>query len=149
MSATHETVQIRLDGIPDHCRLRGGFSGDYGRGGAMREPKKVRTTTELIKSCRMLREHNEKLKAELETAKSAYSDLLVNSVREVRELEAKLARSDRKEIEAVYRRLGELEAKLKWLEGLLRINQICNCCGDHLSEGACVNLDCGRYGANQ
>ena len=67
----------------------------------------------------------------------------------IEELEAKLARSDRKEIEAVYRRLGELEAKLKWLEGLLRMNQICNCCGDHLSEGACVNLDCGRYGANQ
>ena len=35
----------------------------------MREPKKVRTIAELIKSCRMLREHNEKLKgriAELE-----------------------------------------------------------------------------------
>ena len=75
----------------------------------MREPKKVRTEAELIKSCRMLREHYEKLKG----------------------------------------RIAELEAKLKWLEGLLRMNQICNCCGDHLSEGACVNLDCGRYGANQ
>jgi len=29
----------------------------------MREPKKVRTRPELEKSCRMLREHNEKLKA--------------------------------------------------------------------------------------
>jgi len=38
---------------------------------------------------------------------------------------------------------------IAWLEGLLRMNQICNCCGDHLSEGACKNLDCGRYGANQ
>jgi len=28
-----------------------------------REPKKVRTRPELVKSCRMLREHNEKLKA--------------------------------------------------------------------------------------
>jgi len=47
------------------------------------------------------------------------------------------------------KRIAELDAKLKWLEGLLRMNQICNCCGDHLSEGACANLDCGRYGADQ
>ena len=31
-----------------------------------REPKKVRTRPELEKSCRMLREHNEKLKARIE-----------------------------------------------------------------------------------
>ena len=31
--------------------------------GYLREPKKVRTRPELEKSCRMLREHNEKLKA--------------------------------------------------------------------------------------
>jgi len=31
-----------------------------------REPKKVRTRPELEKSCRMLREHNEKLKAHIE-----------------------------------------------------------------------------------
>ena len=31
-----------------------------------REPKKVRTRPELEKSCRMLREHNEKLKASIE-----------------------------------------------------------------------------------
>ena len=31
----------------------------------MREPKKVRTEAELIKSCRMLREHNERLKTEI------------------------------------------------------------------------------------
>ena len=29
----------------------------------MREPKKVRTNAELVKSCRMLREHNQRLKA--------------------------------------------------------------------------------------
>ena len=39
MRATHETVQIRLDGIPDHCRLRGGFSGDYGGGGEMSDQR--------------------------------------------------------------------------------------------------------------
>ena len=32
----------------------------------------------------------------------------------IEQLEAKLARSDRKEIEAVYRKLGELEAKHQW-----------------------------------
>ena len=32
----------------------------------------------------------------------------------IEELKDKLARSDRKEIEAVYRRLGELEAKHQW-----------------------------------
>ena len=31
----------------------------------MREPKKVRTNAELAKSCRMLREHNERLKGRI------------------------------------------------------------------------------------
>jgi len=35
----------------------------------MREPKKVRTRPELEKSCRMLREHNEKLKATIKRLK--------------------------------------------------------------------------------
>ena len=44
----------------------------------MREPKKVRTEAELAKSCRMLREHNEKLKgriAELEATIKAIREL--------------------------------------------------------------------------
>jgi len=44
----------------------------------MREPKKVRTEAELIKSCRMLREHNERLKgriAELEATIKAIREL--------------------------------------------------------------------------
>ena len=59
------------------------------------------------------------------------------------------AKQCRNKLRACKKRMAKLEAKLKWLEGLLRMNQICNCCGDHLSEGACANLDCGRYGANQ
>ena len=37
----------------------------------MREPKKVRTEAELIKSCRMLREHNERLKATIKRVEDA------------------------------------------------------------------------------
>ena len=36
----------------------------------------------------------------------------------IEQLEAKLARSDRKEIEAVYRKLGELEATIKRVKAL-------------------------------
>lgn len=45
----------------------------------MREPKKVRTRSELIKSCRGLREHNEKLKKyikELEAQLKAVKKLI-------------------------------------------------------------------------
>ena len=44
----------------------------------MREPKKVRTNAELAKSCRMLREHNERLKGrivELEATIKAIREL--------------------------------------------------------------------------
>jgi len=34
-----------------------------------REPKKLRTKPELVKSCRLLREHNEKLKDDIKRAK--------------------------------------------------------------------------------
>jgi len=34
-----------------------------------REPKKVRSQAELVKSCRLLREHNEKLKDDIKRTK--------------------------------------------------------------------------------
>jgi len=46
-------------------------------------------------------------------------------VARIAELEAKLARSDRKEIEAVYRKLGELEATIKRVERLLPFTSLC------------------------
>ena len=66
----------------------------------MREPKKVRTIAELIKSCRMLREHNEKLKGR-------------NS-----ELEARLEISPDHDVDGIdymklKKRIAELEAALE------------------------------------
>ena len=40
-----------------------------------REPKKVRTRPELEKSCRMLREHNEKLKATIKRVRDVGFDV--------------------------------------------------------------------------
>ena len=46
---------------------------------------------------------------------NAHTALSLNKAQHrIEQLEAKLARSDRKEIEAVYRKLGELEAKHQW-----------------------------------
>ena len=87
----------------------------------MREPKKVRTIAELIKSCRMLREHNEKLKgrnSELEARLEISPDHDVDGI-EARDETIKLL-DDR--IEQLEGRLHDADlqgAKLK-----IRLNQI-------------------------
>ena len=54
-----------------------------------------------------------------------FTYVLYNQARRIEQLEAKLARSDRKEIEAVYRKLGELEATIKRVERLLPFTSLC------------------------
>ena len=79
----------------------------------MREPKKVRTRPELVKSCRALRVHNEALKAEIHALKTGYQGACYccESVGELNQ--------------ALQKRLNELEAEVerqraffRYVEGL-------------------------------
>jgi len=88
----------------------------------MREPKKVRTIAELIKSCRMLREHNEKLKgrnSELEARLEISPDHDVDGI-EARDETIKLLDDRIAELEAeltiklLKDRIEELEARLEF-----------------------------------
>ena len=37
------------------------------------------------------------------------------------------------------------EDRIKELEGLLRINNLCTTCGDSVYDGKCKNIDCGKF----
>ena len=76
-----------------------------------REPKKVRTRPELEKSCRMLREHNEKLKAsiaELEHDIDQYREIDKDMLKRIAVLEY--------EVDMWRKHVPELEATIKRME---------------------------------